>query len=146
MIDKPPSGYVGKKNFLTLLINNNAMTNKGNALKYHGCATKNSIRHTTPSPNTPVNHPYAFPLHRPKVEIILTIRNGPNMILESINEFGKTHQHAKATHTDKQVIATRVCALAAIITHIGKRFPLIYFSGDLCILSLYTQVHTHPVT
>jgi len=68
------------------------------------------------------------------------------MILESINEFGKTPQHAKATHTDKQVIATRVCALAAIITHIGKRFPLIYFSGDLCILSLYTQVHTHPVT
>jgi len=68
------------------------------------------------------------------------------MILESINEFGKTPQHAKATHTDKQVKAMRVCALAAIITHIGKRFPLIYFSSYLCILSLYTQFPAQPVT
>jgi hypothetical protein len=96
------------------------MTAAGNALIYHGCATKNSTRLITPSPNTPVNHPYVFPLHRPKVEIILTIRNGPNMILESINEFGKTPQHAKAPHTDKQVKATRVCALAATTAHQGR--------------------------
>jgi hypothetical protein len=106
------------------------MTTKGNALKYNGCATKNSIRHITPSPNTPVNHPYVFPLHRPKVEIILTIRNGPNMILESINEFGKTPQHAKAPHTDKQMKATRVCALAAITMHLGIRVPFMLISNN----------------
>jgi len=48
------------------------------------------------------------------------------MILKSINEFGKTPQHAKAPHTNNQVKATKVCALAAITMHLGIRDPLMF--------------------